>query len=204
MNIIAKLFVEREFPIEAERAAVLECQDSEVAGANGSAEGVGKAGSPEFGLAGLDQDLVGLYSGLTAQVARLSEEIIKAKTAAPREDEFAQFAKAAINFLDAMDRIVEMGKSRAQSEEMAAWHKSVDAAHQRILRLFEKHGLQQLSCLGQEVDLDRQEVVEYRPTKEHPHNTVIEDRQKGIIFRGKVLRDARVVVACNEDEEALH
>lgn len=185
MNLITKLFMENEFPLEGEPVEVFEPA----------------APPPRLGaMAGLEADILALVSGKTTLNAQLSEEIIKLKTAAPRDDEFGQFAKQAVPFLDALDRIVEMGKTQQQDEKLAAWHKSVEAAYQRILKLFEKHNMAQVSCLGQEVDLDRQEVVEYRQTASAPHNTVIEERQKGIVFRGKVLRDARVVVACNEDE----
>ncbi len=129
---------------------------------------------------------------------RLAEEIEKLKTTAPQDDEFAQFARQAVYFLDAMDRIVEAGKKHAQSEEIKAWLQGVEAAYQRMIRLFEKHGLKVVSCLGDKVDLGVHDVVEYRKTDRHAHNTIIEEMQKGMIFRGKVLRDARVVVACNE------
>ena len=51
--------------------------------------------------------------------------------------------------------------------------------------------------IGKKVNLDRHEVVEVIYNDSIPDETVVEVRQKGYIFEGKVLRDARVVVAKN-------
>ena len=42
------------------------------------------------------------------------------------------------------------------------------------------------------------EVVEYRASEDHPNDVVISERQKGYVFRNKLLSDAKVVVAYNE------
>ena len=52
--------------------------------------------------------------------------------------------------------------------------------------------------MGKKVDLNLHEVVEYRASADHPNDTVIGERQKGYVLRGKLLRDAKVVVAYNE------
>ena len=55
-----------------------------------------------------------------------------------------------------------------------------------------------MDTIGKPVDLDRHEVVEYRRSDEYTHNTVITERQKGYVFRNKIIRDAKVVVSHNE------
>jgi molecular chaperone GrpE (heat shock protein) len=51
---------------------------------------------------------------------------------------------------------------------------------------------------GKLVNFDIHDVVEYRRTNQYPHNTVIKELQKGVVFRDRLLREAKVVVACNE------
>jgi molecular chaperone GrpE (heat shock protein) len=46
--------------------------------------------------------------------------------------------------------------------------------------------------------LDRHEVVEVLHTNSIPDETIVEVRQKGYTLNGKIIRDAKVVVAQNE------
>ncbi len=64
--------------------------------------------------------------------------------------------------------------------------------------MLESYGLFQLKAVGAKVDLNLHEVVEYRPSTDHMNEIVISERQKGYVFRGKLMRDAKVVVAYNE------
>lgn len=166
-------------------------------GAHTNGSGPGGASIPALGPAETP-DLVSSLGQLLVANARLDEEIEKLKTGGPKDDEFGRFARQAVHFVDALDRILRLGRAHAESEEVAVWLKSVEAAYERLQRLLEKHDFQILDSVGQEVDLAHHDVMEYRKTTDAPHHTIIDDLQKGIRFRGKMIRDARVVVACNE------
>jgi molecular chaperone GrpE len=81
------------------------------------------------------------------------------------------------------------------------WLKSIAVIQSRMLQLFERFGLRTMDPVGQRIDLDRHEVIEVLRTDSLPDETIVEVRQKGYIFDGKVLRDARVVVAKNDRKE---
>ena len=144
------------------------------------------------------RDLLTELSSIMAEKGRLAQLAAEITPAAQTDDEFGRFVRQAIQFLDGLDRIIELGRKEEQSEEFQGWFSSVEAVYERIATLFEQHDLRALHCMGQEVDFSLHDVIEYRRTRDHPHNTVIEEIRKGYVFRGRILRDAKVVVACNE------
>ena len=84
------------------------------------------------------------------------------------------------------------------TDVLANWLRSVEGIQERVLSALERQGLEVVNPLGLGVDLNRDEVVEYRPTQAEPGDTVLEVRRRGYRFRGKMIRDAQVVVAHNE------
>jgi len=166
-------------------------------GAGVPAHGVG-AESPTANAVQSSADVYSLLSALMVERAELRDEIEKLKSATPQEDEFGKFAKQSVPFIDAMERILQLGKAQASSDEAKVWIQGVESAYKRILRSLERHQLSVVSYMGQDVDLGAQEVIEYRATKDYPHNTIIEEPFKGVVFRGRLMREAKVVVACNQ------
>lgn len=125
---------------------------------------------------------------LTAQLEK--------RSAQPVETE--KLMRQLVPTLDSFDRVLGLARSHEQSELIDNWLKSVESIYFRLLGMLENYGLHQMNTVGQKVDLNVHEVVEYRNSNDHAPDTIISERQKGYIFRGKLLRDARVVVAYNE------
>ncbi len=107
------------------------------------------------------------------------------------------FMKKMISFFDSFERIMYLARQYPPSEEIDNWLKSVEMIYFRMNSTLEKYGLKALDTMGKPVNLDFHDVVEYRPTFDYPPDTVIHERQKGYFFNGKLLRDAKVVVAYN-------
>jgi molecular chaperone GrpE len=99
--------------------------------------------------------------------------------------------------LDSFERVLEIARGFRMDEVLANWLRSVEGIQIRLLQALERVGLEPVNPLGQAVDLDRDEVVDVRPSSEHSDETVIEVRRSGYRFRGRILRDAQVVVAQN-------
>ena len=146
-------------------------------------------------------DLVTSVSLILAEQGRLAEIARELKPAGAGADEFGQFARDAIAFIDSLEHIVQLGRDHdlGRSEELSGWFQSVEALQDRILRTLEKYDLRVMNCLGQKVDFGLHDVIEYRRTRDYPHNSVVREIRKGIVFRGRILRDAKVVVACNDE-----
>lgn len=145
-------------------------------------------------------DLMSTLSQVIADRGRLEKLSQELKPASAQDDEFGRFARQAIPIVDGLDRIIELGKEHAASTELSGWIESVEALYQRVLRVFENYDLKVIHCVGQKVDFGLHDVIEYRRTRDYPHDTVIQEIRKGIVFRGRVLRDAKVVVAYNPDQ----
>lgn len=198
-TIARRLFPSDEFQIDEKPFAVLEAS---LAGTSAN----GTNGAPDRENEGTPADappipdVVTLLSEILAENSRLNEGRDKESPPDdPQQDEFAQFAPEVSAFIDAIESVLHLARTNDLPEAIEGWLDSVDSAYTRKLKpALEKHDLIIMDCIGQEVDFNIHDVIEYRRTKDHPHNTVIEERRKGILFRGRVMRDAKVVVACNE------
>ncbi|GAB4315572.1 MAG: hypothetical protein Kow0059_07710 [Candidatus Sumerlaeia bacterium] len=128
------------------------------------------------------------------RLAHLTNELMQARA---DNGEMERLMRKILPFLDSLERILYLGRSYPPTEEVTNWLTGLESLYFRMVNTLEKFGLIAVQAEGRPVDLDCQEVVEYVSTQDHPHNFVIKERQKGYLFRGKVLRDAKVVVANN-------
>src|SRR5690606_3110013 len=115
-----------------------------------------------------------------------------------KQEDTTRILKSLLPTLDGFDRVLHLGRSYPQNELIDNWLKSVESIYYRLLGTLENFGLYQMRVVGSKVDLNLHEVVEYRPSADHPNDVIISERQKGYILLGKLLREAKVVVAYNE------
>lgn len=199
---LAKSVSTEDFAIDEKPCRIIELERSTAPAAEPAAEGrtatVTSLAEPPSGAR---PDLASSVRVMLAEQGRLAQIAKELKPASATDDEFGRFARQAVQTIDALDRIVDLGRTHEQSEEFSGWFRSVEALYERMQRLFENYDLRLMHCMGQNVDFNIHDVIEYRRTNEYPHNTVIQEIRKGIVFRGRVLRDAKVVVACNEGRE---
>jgi molecular chaperone GrpE len=146
------------------------------------------------------QDLLSQMAALLVEQVRLTERARQLETSKAGDDEFGRFIRQALPFLDNFSRLLDMAREYPPSEELNNWLKSVEALYYRIINLLESYGLRFINSIGKVVNLDLHEVVDYRLTDQYPHDTIMKEMQKGVVFRGRLLRDAKVVVACNESD----
>jgi molecular chaperone GrpE len=77
--------------------------------------------------------------------------------------------------------------------------KSIVEGVEMVLRsmydLLRNHGVTQISALGQQFDPSRHEAVGQIESSAHPHNTVVEEFNRGYQIGERTLRPARVTVA---------
>jgi molecular chaperone GrpE len=144
-------------------------------------------------------DFAELVASVLVDNERLRDLATELRNQKPTSDQTEKIIRSLLPTLDSFERILGLARSFPKSDEVDNWLKSVETIYYRMLATLENYDLKQLNCVGQPVDLDIHEVVEYRPSADYPNDTVISERQKGYVFRGKLLRDAKVVVAYNEN-----
>jgi molecular chaperone GrpE len=112
------------------------------------------------------------------------------------EEELKRHAKSMLPAMDALDRLIEFSHTMDSSDEIFKnWIGCVEALRLRLTKTLEGIGLTAISSVGMEVDLNVHDVVAVVPAGEFPSNTVVTEQQRGYYFRGRLLRDARVIVA---------
>ncbi|MCB2153622.1 nucleotide exchange factor GrpE [bacterium] len=144
------------------------------------------------------RDLLGQVTAALKELWRLVDltESMEEKQEEGSSVELRSIARSMLPVLDGLDRIVDYASQhRSDSEEFENWAKAVEGVQIRLSRTMERIGLQPLSTVGTEVDLALHDVVATVRTREYPENTIVAERQKGYYFRGRLLRDAKVVVA---------
>ncbi|HUT22941.1 MAG TPA: nucleotide exchange factor GrpE [Sumerlaeia bacterium] len=146
------------------------------------------------------RDLVTQISELLIRQERLESltDELRSRSAAPTKEELKRLFRSALPVLDSFDRVLQMAELQTPSEEVQNWLKSVATIQSRVSELFKRFGLQTMDPVGKPVNLDRHEVVEVVYSDSVADETVVQVRQKGYMLEGKVLRDARVVVAKRE------
>lgn len=188
----------KEFCIDEPRELTAEDRVLEaVENKEGEATGAPKISQSESN----PEDLIQQISAMMREQERLNDlaEELRDRNSEPTADEFLEFFKKSLPVLDSLDRIIYIYEMQEEpSEELANWMKSVAAVRNRVTDLFGRFGLRAMDPVGKTVDLNRHEVVDVVHTDSILEETIVEVRQKGFVFNGKVLRDARVVVAKND------
>ena len=189
----------REFPIDAQPVPL---PGPGAAGGRGSSRlsskpdwvaASGESGAPEGG------DLYGQVVSMLQEHERLERMARDLETRGRESDsqQMKRFFRQCLTVMDSFDRVLMMAEDHPPSEELRNWLKSVATIQSRMTQLCGEFGLHPMDPVGKPVDLDRHEVVEVHRTESLPDETVVAVRQKGYTLDGKVLRDARVVVAQN-------
>ena len=152
-----------------------------------------------------DDDLAELASRVLIDHDRLIDLTgkLEAQSRQGNPEALEKLMRSMLPTLDSFDRLLNLARSHPPGDEVDNWLKSIETIYFRLLSLLESHELVQLKALGRTVDLNQHEVVEYRRSDQHPNDTVIGERQKGYAFRGKLMRDAKVVVAYNESRRQV-
>lgn len=98
--------------------------------------------------------------------------------------------------LDNLDRAIEVSRSGAENDEaLKSFHQGIQLIDQQIHNVLENEGLKPFSSKGEEFDPARHDAVLSVETNEHESNKVLDEVEKGFVFKGKVLRHARVTVS---------
>ena len=67
--------------------------------------------------------------------------------------------------------------------------------YKQLFDVLKTVGLEEITAVGQPLDPERHEVVNYVEREDTPENTVVEEVRKGYQLNGKVIRPTMVVVA---------
>jgi molecular chaperone GrpE len=167
-------------------------------------EAAGVAG--ESGLAGAEPDaqtLIEERDRLRAEKASLADQLLR------RRAEFDNFRKrtererreaweyAARNvILELLPVLDSLERALAAAPPVEDdFHSGVRLVARQFLETLERFGLKPIQAVGQQFDPNVHQAVESVATAEHPDHTVVEEWQRGYMFKDRLLRPAMVKVA---------
>jgi molecular chaperone GrpE len=136
---------------------------------------------------------------------RVSAEFENYKKRSAREmSEFKKFAnesliKELLLVVDNMERATNSSKDEGNSNNGLV--EGLDMTLKELLKIFEKFSVKQVESLGKPFDPNFHQAVMQEETDEHPHNTVINELQKGYIINERLLRPATVVVSMSKEKK---
>jgi len=113
------------------------------------------------------------------------------------KEEFAKYASSDIvekllPVLDNFERALAAGQS---GNDYAALIKGVDMIYRQFKQVLEQAGLSEMNAAGQPFNPEYHNAVMKAEDEEHEEGIVLEELQKGYMFKDKVLRPAMVKVS---------
>ena len=135
---------------------------------------------------------------------RVSAEFENYKKRSAREmSEFKKLAnesliKELLLVVDNMERAINSSKDEGNVNNGLV--EGVNMTLKELLKIFEKFGVKQVESLEKPFDPNFHQAVMQQETDKHPHNTVINELQKGYIMHERLLRPAMVVVSMSKEK----
>lgn len=161
-----------------------------------------------------DPDPAVIINGLTAEIQRLKQELEaerdqnlrlqadftnfrrrkEKEVYETRDTTQADMARVLLPLLDDLDRAVAVVE---KTDNVTAIKEGFSMVQKNFLRLFGKIGVEPMADpRGQQLNVDFHEVITALPAADPAMvNTIIDVAEKGYLFREKVIRYAKVVVA---------
>lgn len=126
---------------------------------------------------------------------RLKAEFENFKKRVERENmELSTFIKSQLIYklLPVVDDFERMlNNSHAESEEVV---KGIKLIYDKLISILEDEGLQQIESIGKDFNPEIHEAVLIESGDDNQDNKILEEWQKGYLFKSKLLRPAKVKV----------
>jgi molecular chaperone GrpE len=219
LNDLVELEIVRE--VDADGNPVESTVDDDES--NGDRETMGEesrsAGDDEADVVELEyqEDAAGEAAGsdtveeLTGERDRLREDLLRAQA------DFINFRKrmerekrevilrASQSLIEELLPVVdnfELALANNQGQADAdTFGEGVRLIHKQLVDLLSRHGLQEVSCVGETFDPNIHEAVAVVRDPEQESNTVVAELKKGYYLRERLIRSPMVQVVINEEDE---
>lgn len=100
--------------------------------------------------------------------------------------------------VDNLERAIEQGRN---TDDVAALLEGVEMTFKGMLAALEKFGLKSLNGVGEPFDPNFHEAVAMETSSEVPENKILQEFQKGYMYKDRLLRAAKVVVSKGEEQK---
>lgn len=104
--------------------------------------------------------------------------------------------------LDTYDSAYAAYKDRNLSDDAQEMLEGVKKIYERLVAILKEQGLAEILCLGTKFDPFYHEAIMWEETDKFPDGIIIEEFQKGYVYKGILLRSSKVKVAKGEDKNS--
>lgn len=118
-------------------------------------------------------------------------------------EEFEQNANSSLvgRLLPTLDNFERALAAKSRTGAEKAFHDGFNMIYKQLLEELASEGLRAIESVGEPFDPNLHDAVATDPESTEPANTVIEEFQRGYLFRERVLRHAMVKVSTNGSGE---
>ncbi len=107
------------------------------------------------------------------------------------------------DLLPVLDDFERSLKHSRESKDYEALQKGIELIYQKLKKALENRGLKSFETVGKEFDVNLHDALMQLPKADVPHQTVLEEVQKGYMLNDKVIRHAKVVVSSATDQPSV-
>lgn len=134
---------------------------------------------------------------LNEQIKRMQADFENYKNRLARDaEEHRKYAseKLICRQLELLDNLERAIKSADETKDIEAFKQGVELIYKKMKDIFEKEGLKEIKCVGEQYDPNFAEVMMCEDNPEAGDDTVTEELEKGYTLKDKVIRPAKVKV----------
>lgn len=125
------------------------------------------------------------------------------------EQEFTALSKYAneqlisdlLPIIDDFERSLTISKDR---REFGPFYKGIELIYQKFIGLLNAKGVQPIDSEGKQFNVDLHDALMQVPKEDVEPNTIIEEVEKGYLYKDKVIRHAKVVVAKEAEDDTMN
>jgi len=137
------------------------------------------------------KDLQDKYLRLVAETENMKKRLEREKR------DFLEYAnenllKDLLPVIDNIERAIEHADSEADIKDFI---KGVEMTLASFLKVLEKYNVKAINSINEEFDPNFHEAMAIKETDQQPPNTIVEELQKGYMYKQRVLRPSLVTVA---------
>ncbi len=145
-----------------------------------------------------NQQLKERIQQLEDQLIRLTADMQNLKKRHERELENVviysnqKFVEQLLPLVDELERALQMSD---QNKNFEAFRNGIELIYKKFLKILEEEGVTPIKAVGQKFDYNLHDAILMAERKGVESGTILEEVQKGYVYKDRVLRHAKVIVA---------
>ena len=147
----------------------------------------------ESRVAELEEEVASLKEGRLRAIADMENARRRAQQDVLNTVQYANadLLKKLLPILDDFHRSIESG---AETKDFDAFFRGIELIRNNFSKVLEEVGVERIETVGKEFDVEFHEALMRQPSDE-PEGTVLAELEPGYVYKDRVLRHAKVIVA---------